>query len=419
MNIMGFNISRGAKEARASVENPTVAISSDNILSFFGISKANLPAVTVESALSVPAFAGCVTFLSRTLASLPLHAYKSSETGSERLNDKLQKIIHENPNGNMDSFKFRQYFWRQVFTEGRGLAWIERTSRGVEAIWPMPASGVTVKRSGFDVTYSFNNNVYPAEDVIDVPFLLKDDQISSWAPVKLAAKAVNLALAMNDYGANFFAGGGVPPLVLSGPMPANTASLKRAMDDVYRSVEAAKSSDKPIFPIPSGHELKPVGIDPAKGQMTEARRFQVIEIARVFGLPPVFLQDFADGVKANAEQQDLHLVKHLVSQWAAALEGEMNLKLFGRFNNNRFVEHNLDGLLRGDFKTRMDALAQGVTSGIMTPNEARRLENRPKHDNALADDLFIQGATVPLDKAGGQADTPTGFNNDMNGRGNA
>lgn len=415
MKIMGFNISRLNNEARASVENPAVAISSDNVLSFFGISKTNLPAVTVESALSVPAFAGCVSFLSRTLASLPLHAYKSSESGSERLSDKLQKIVHENPNGNMDSFKFRQYFWRQVFTGGRGLAWIERTSRGIEAIWPMPAEGVTIRRTGLEITYGYNGNVYPAEDVIDIPFMLKDDQISSWSPTKLASKAINLAIAMNDYGANFFAGGGVPPLVLSGPMPANTASLKRAMDDVYRSVEAAKSSDKPIFPIPSGHELKPVGIDPAKGQMTEARRFQVIEIARVFGLPPVFLQDFADGVKANAEQQDLHLVKHLVSQWATALEGEMNLKLFGRFNNNRFVEHNLDGLLRGDFKTRMDALAQGVTSGIMTPNEARTLENRPRHDNEMADDLFIQGATVPLDKAGGQSAPAIDLGNNGNG----
>ena len=141
---------------------------------------------------------------------------------------------------------------------------------------------------------------------------------------------------------------------------------------------------------------RPVGFDPEKGQMTDARRFQVEEIARAYQIPPVFLQDLSRATFSNAEQQDLHLVKHLISQWATALEGEMNLKLFGRSNNGRYVEHNLDGLLRGDFKTRLEGISRAVMSSVLTPNEGRALENRPADPDPAADMLYRQGATVPL-----------------------
>ncbi|MNH97725.1 Phage portal protein [compost metagenome] len=128
--------------------------------------------------------------------------------------------------------------------------------------------------------------------------------------------------------------------------------------------------------------------------MIEARRFQVEEIARAYQLPPVFLQDLSRATFSNAEQQDLHLVKHLIGQWAKALEDEMNLKLFGR-GGNRYIEHNLDGLLRGDFKTRMEGWGLAIQNGIRTPDEVREKENLPLKGGE-ADKLHIQGATVPL-----------------------
>jgi HK97 family phage portal protein len=296
----------------------------------------------------------------------------------------------------MDTFKFRQYFWQQVFTGGRGLAWIERNGPHIEALWPMDPRKVTIRRRGFSLTYTFDGREYPAADVIDVPFMLRADQTGHYGPIKLAAKAIQLALAMNDYGSTFFAGGGVPPLALEGPLPQGAPALHRAMDDVQRAIDQARSSGKPIVPIPPGHKLAPIGIDPDKGQMTPARLFQIQEIARVYQLPVVFLQDLSKGTLNNVEQQDLHFVKHLIGQWAKALEGEMNLKLFGRFNNNRYVEHNLDGLMRGDLKSRIEAIARGIQTAQLTPNEARALDNRPNHVNPAADELLVQGATVVL-----------------------
>ena len=128
--------------------------------------------------------------------------------------------------------------------------------------------------------------------------------------------------------------------------------------------------------------------------MVEARLFQVQEIARAYQLPRVFLQDLTGATNSNTEQQNLMLEQHLIGQWAQALEGEMNLKMFGRANTARYVEHNLDGILRGDFVARMAGLAQGIQNALITPNEGRALDNRPALPKG--DDLLIQGATVPL-----------------------
>lgn len=398
-----------APETRATIENPTVPVSSESFLAFFGVQSANLPAVTIDNALTVPAVWAAVAFLSRTLASLPLHAYRSTKEGPKKIGGKLEVVVHDAPNDNQDSFKFRQWFWQQVFTGGRGLAWIERTPQGIEALWPMDPMKTTIKRSGLKVTYQYSDESgtkeYPAADVIDVPFMLKSNGLHHYGPIVMASKAIQLALAMNDYGSNFFAGGGVPPLALTGPLPAGADAMKRAQADIKRSVDAAKNANEQVFPIPPGYELKPVGLDPAKGQMVEARRFQVEEIARAWQIPKVFLQDLTGGTFSNTEQQNLMLVQHLVGQWAEALEGEMNLKMFGRESRGRYVEHSLDGLLRGAFAERMAGYATSVQNAIRTPNEIRALENLPPLPEG--DKLMVQGATVPLGSQPVAAEEPT------------
>jgi HK97 family phage portal protein len=388
---------RKTTESRAFNENPTIPVSSSDFMAFFGVQTVNLPHVTIDSALTVPAVWAAVSFLSRTLAALPLHAYRSTKDGPTRITGKLETVVHDNPNDSMDSFKFRQYFWQQVFTGGRGLAWIERTPQGIEATWPMDPTKTTIKRVGLKTVYQFGNNEYPAEDVIDVPFMLKPDGLCHYSPIVMASKAIQLAIAMNDYGSNFFAGGGIPPLALVGPLPQGAEAMKRSMADIGRAIDEAKKSEKPLFPIPAGHDLKQVGFDPAKGQMVEARRFQIEEISRTYQIPPVFLQDLSHATFSNAEQQNLLLVQHLIAQWAQSLEGEMNLKMFGRFSTSRYVSHNLDGIMRGDFVSRMNGLAQAVQNALLTPDEARALDNRPKVP--FGDVPYMQGAMAPLGTA--------------------
>jgi HK97 family phage portal protein len=360
-----------------------------------GLQDVALPTVNVDTALTVPAFWAGVTFLSRTMAAVPKHVSKKTDAGPERIEGGLETLIHEAPNPEWTSFKLWQWFWQQVFTHGRGLIYIERSGSNIVGLWPMDPTATTIKRTPLGkTTYIVSGQTYSANEVIDVPFMLKSDGLNHIGPVKAGAETLQMALSMTKYGAKFFAGGGVPPLALEGPLPQGIDAFNRAMDQVSRAIDLARQSDKPVFGLPPGHKLTPVAFDPAKGQMTDGRRFVVEEIARLLNLPPVFLQDLTHGTFSNTEQQDLHLVKHLVGQWCEALDQELNLKLFGQRNNNRFVEHNMDGLLRGAILERMQAHGNAVQNAIRTPNEVRALEGLPPMPKG--DDLMIQGATVPL-----------------------
>lgn len=368
----------------------------EDLYAFFGMMNGSvqLPVVTIESALEVPAVFGTVGFLSRTLAALPLQAFLDGKGGTEKLDGDLAMLLNEAPNPEWSSFGWRQYFWQQVFTGGRGLSWIERSGSKVLAIWPMDPLLTKVKRRSGRRIYEFDGREYPAADVIDVPFMLRANQVDCYGPIFKARKAIQLAIAMSDFAGTFFAGGGVPPMALEGPLPSGPEAFKRAAADIQRAIDLAKKSGSSFFPMPPGHALKAIGFDPAKGQMTEARLFQIQEIARAWGLPPVFVQDLSHGTFSNTEQQDLQLVKHNIGQWAKALEDELNLKLFGQRKRTRRVKHNLDGLQRGDFKSRIEGLARAIQTAQLTPNEARALEDRPPLENG--GELLVQGATVPL-----------------------
>ncbi|WP_457579175.1 phage portal protein [Ensifer adhaerens] len=115
------------------------------------------------------------------------------------------------------------------------------------------------------------------------------------------------------------------------------------------------------------------------------------------------------GTFSNTEQQDLNLVKHLISQWVKAWEQELNLKLFSARNRTKFAEFNLDAIQRGDFKTRMEGYAKGIQNAIYTPDEVRVMENWPKHGGE-AEKLHIQGATVPLGMQSTAAPPPANDN---------
>jgi HK97 family phage portal protein len=401
---LAFEISRSPKgEERMITDLPGIDRQGANFLQVYGLGEVSLPSVTIDTALAVPAVWAAVAFLSRTLAALPLHSFRKSGGKSARIEGGLQTLIHEAPNPEWTSFKLRQHFWQQVFTGGRGLLYIERSGTNIVGLWPIDPTKAKFKRTATGITtYEVGGKTYAANEIIDVPFMLKADGLSHFGPITQGQKAIQLALAMNEYGSSFFAGGGVPPLALEGPIPSGGDAMKRMQSDINRAIDAAKKDSRAIFPMPPGYKLTPVGFDPAKGQMTDARRFQVEEIARIFNIPPTFLQDLTNGTFSNTEQQDLFFVKHLVGQWAQAFEEECNLKLFGQRNGGRYVEHNLDGLLRGDFKTRADAVAALVNAAVYTPNEGRDYMGQDESADPAADKLYIQGATVPLDKSGQQ-----------------
>lgn len=393
----------GLFEKRATnLENGSVATSDPRIAELFGglfgASSAAGVSVTTDRALEVPAVWAAVNFISGTLAGLPLNVYQRRGEDRVRMKGGAQLVLHDAVNDGMSSFEWRKHMFDQVLTTGRAFSYIERKNGRVANIFPMDPAHVTVRADGLTKVYVYKvpgqpEKTYAASEVIDLAFMLKSDGLSHRGPIACARDVIGLAIAATGYGSRFFKGGGVPPFAVTGGFKSK-AALKRASDDLAEAVRKTAKEERLALTLPDGLDIKSIGADPDKSQLVELKRFLIEEIARVYSLPPVFLQDLTHGTFSNTEQQDLHFVKHTVKRWAEQFEQELNLKLFGRGNTTRFAELNLDGLLRGDFKTRMEGYAQAVQNGIQTPNEIRKRENLP--ENEAGGQLMIQGATVPL-----------------------
>lgn len=367
---------------------------------FGGLESAAGITVNTENALGVPAIWAAVNFISGTLAGLPLKVYRKRGEDREPVSGALANMLHDAVNDETSSFEWRKHMFEQALTGGRAFTYIERNASGTAvALWPLDPSAMTVSvpvdQTARVYTYGSRTKsvTYQAQEIIDLPFMLKADRLGHRSPITTNKDVIGLAIAATQYGSKFFQGGGVPPFAVTGNFQT-AGALARAADDLADAVRKAAKEQRQALTLPAGLDIKPIGADPEKSQFVELQRFVVEQVARIYSIPPTFLQDLTHGTFSNTEQQDLHFVKHTIKRWAEQFEQELNLKLFGRRANTQYVELNMDGLLRGDFKTRMDGYAQGIQNGIITPNEARRQENRPSMPNG--DDLLIQGATVPL-----------------------
>ena len=387
---------------KAEVRSIEVTQASPNFLEVFGLqSTASGVSVTTETALGVPAVWAAVNFTGGTIAGLPLNLYRRSADGTrERVtDDPLASILHDAVNDELSSFAWRKSMFESVFTGGRGLTFIERDGAGrVMNLWLLNPAFVTVKMANNRRTYLYKEpgsqpRVYAASEIIDIPFMMKPDGVGHRGPIATNRDVIALAIAATQFGSRFFQNGGVPPFAVTGNFQTGK-SMSRAAEDLAEAVKLAAKDQRQALVLPAGLDIKPLGADAAKSQLIELKKFLVEEVARIYQLPPTFLQDLSHGTFSNTEQQDLHFVKHHVKRWVEALEQEMNLKLFGRSDRTLFVEFNMDGLLRGDFATRMAGYATGINNALLVPNEARRMENRPELPGG--DVLLIQGATVPL-----------------------
>lgn len=389
---------RFRRAEKRNLENPTAPVSANDFLQIMGwgdLYASSGVTVNVDTALGVPAVWAAVNFIAGTIAGLPLHVYRKDEDGGRsKVESELSLILHDVINEDMSSFEWRKYLFEQVLTGGRAVTYIERNGLGqIVNLYPLDPTKVRVERllDGRKI-YRVNARVYESSEILDMPFMLKPNMTDARGPISQNKDAIGMAIAASRYGSKAFQSGGIPPAVLQGPFGSGAAA-NRASEDVAATTLKLAKEGRPIMALPLGHELKPIGFNPEQMQLLELQRFSIEQIARIYSLPPVFLQDLTHGTFSNTEQQDLHFVKHTVKRWVEQFEQEMNLKFFGR-GSEFYVEFNVDGLLRGDLKSRMEAYATSIQNGIRTPNEVRAIENMEAKPNG--DDLMIQGATVPL-----------------------
>ena len=374
--------------------------------------------VTERSALQMTAVYSCVRILAEAIAGLPLHVYRyNSDGGKEKAIDHpLYLLLHDEPNPEMSSFVFRETLMTHLLLWGNAYAQIIRNGKGqVVALYPLMPNKMTVDRDASGQLYyqymryadevgGKNETVtLSPSDVLHIPGLGFDGLVG-YSPIAMAKNAIGLAIATEEYGAKFFANGAAPSGVLEHP---GTIKDPQRVREAWQSQFGGSQNSGKIAVLEEGMKYTPISISPEQAQFLETRKFQINEIARIFRVPPHMVGDLEKSSFSNIEQQSLEFVKYTLDPWVIRWEQSLMRSLFSHDEKKSyFVKFNVEGLLRGDYQSRMNGYATARQNGWMSANDIRELENLDRIPADAGGDLYlINGNMLPLANAGAFANT--------------
>jgi hypothetical protein len=361
--------------------------------------------VNEESAMGVPAIASAISALSNTIASLPIMVFKKTDEGRVKADkDPLYRIVHDVVNSDgLTSFQWRKWMVSRLETAGRSYSFIEKNKAGrVMNIWPLDdrAMVVTVSQGRKVYTYTDTDGkefVYAASEILDFIREPTADASKHRNPLHIHRNIIGEMIAAQRAASALFESGGVPAHILMIP-EGSPESQQRNIQGVRKAMRDQKANKDPLLPLTSANDIKVLGIDPQKQQMLEIRNFQLGEVARIWGIPPSFIQDHSRSTFSNVESLNLHYSQHTIMPRVAMIEAEMNSKLTSDRNRDTYIEFAMDGLERGDKKSQYEGFRVGINSGFLKPNEVRSWMNLPEEEGG--DELYVQGAMVKIVDAG-------------------
>ena len=388
----------------------------------FGRTTSGKP-VNERTAMQTTAVYACVRILAEAIASLPLHVYEYQDDGGKKLvhDHPLYYLLHDEPNPEMTSFVFRETLMSHLLIWGNAYAQIIRDGAGrVLGLYPLLPDKMEVQRDdrgNIYYVYSRNSDENPmfkeygniklkAEDVLHIPGLGFDGLIG-YSPIAMAKNAVGMTLACEEYGASFFANGANPGGVLEHPgVLKDPSKVRESWNSVYRGVNNAHK----IAVLEEGMKYQQIGIPPEEAQFLETRKFQINEIARLYRIPPHMVGDLDKSSFSNIEQQSLEFVKYTLDPWVIRWEQSLQRSLLLPGEKGKyFIKLNVDGLLRGDYQSRMNGYAVGRQNGWFSANDIREMENmNPIPDEEGGNLYLVNGAMTKLADVGAFAGADNG-----------
>ncbi len=364
-------------------------------------------AVNERTAMQTSAVYACVRILAESVAGLPLHVYERTANGSKstKPSHPLYRLLHDEPNREMTSFVFRETLMSHLLLWGNAYAQIIRDGRGFPiALYPLLPDRMAVDRNeSGELVYTYQSDKGQVklrrENVLHIPGLGFDGLIG-YSPIAMAKNAVGLALATEDYGATFFANGANPGGVLEHPgviKPEQADRLRESWQSQFGGANAHK-----VAVLEEGLKFHQMSIPPEQAQFLETRKFQINEIARIFRVPPHMVGDLEKSSFSNIEQQSLEFVKYTLDPWVVRWEQSLQQALILPSEKATiFIKFNLDGLLRGDYQSRMQGYSTGIQNGFMSVNDVRGLEDMNLLTAEEGGDLhFVNGNMVKLADVG-------------------
>ncbi len=411
MGIFGRNRDAPRKEHRNGPSKEMQEFIRGIDVDFLGNSNSGVM-VDELRALQTSAVYACVKILAETVASLPLHLYKKGKNGKNEMAEQhpLYSCLYEMPNEEMTSFEFREMMMTSLLLWGNAYARKICKNGHVTELWYLKPNLMTIER---DMQTGALKYIY-SDDITNQTIVYKPDQVfhikslsldgvMGLSPIAQAREAIGLSLATEEYGAKFFGNGARPGGVLEHPgILKDPKKLRESWNQVY---QGTRNSHK-VAVLEEGMKYHTIGIAPEDAQFLETRKYQVNEICRIFRVPPHLVGDLERATFSNIEHQSIEFVQHTIRPWLVRWEQSISRSLLNESERLLyFCKFNVDGLMRGDYKSRMEGYAVGRQNGWLSINDIRSLEDMPLVPAEKGgDDYLVNGnmisASTPIKKEG-------------------
>ena len=357
-----------------------------------------------DKALTLTAVWCAIRLLSESVSSLPCSVYTKQPNGDkiEDSNNRIYNLIKYRPNNYQNKITFFEYIMMSICTAGNSYVQILRDGSGkpIQLI-PISPDDVTVVINEGELFYQTDGaGVLDAADMLHFK-TLTDNGIDGISPIDQCKNALSWGLNVEEFGNTFFKNGAKPSSVLATDRALSEQAIERLKNSFSNTYAKLKNSNSTII-LEEGLTFKPISISPEQAQFLSSRQFSIEEVARIFNVPPHMLKDLSKSSFNNIEMQSQEFVTYTLMPYLTRIENEMNYKLF-RTNEigKTFIEFNVNGLLRGDVKTRNEAYKTAITNGYMSINEVRQKENLNSIEGG--DKHFMQMNMTTIEKIGEDA----------------
>lgn len=391
--------------------------------------------VDEKSAMQIATVYACVRLLAETIAGLPLHLYRFSDeknSGKERaVNHPLYKILYRQPNPEMTSFSFRETLITHLLLYGNAYSQIIRDGKNtILGLYPLLPENVEVDRNEkgeiYYIYHAYTDEVpgaknkditFRRDEIFHIPGLGFNGLVG-FSPIAMMKNALGTTIAVEKYGSAFFKNGAQPSGVLEHPgVLKDPARIRENWSAVYGGPNNAHK----VAVLEEGMQYKAISLPPEDSQFLSTRQFGVNEICRIFRVPPHMVQDLEHATFSNIEHQSIDFVVHTLTPWLVRFEQAIIKDLLLESEQDTyFPKFAVDGLLRGDYASRMQGYATGISNGFLSPNDVHRLEDMDLIPSEKGgDDYYLNGGYVKLQDAGKrllQKDSGTGKKGESNGK---
>ena len=331
--------------------------------------------VNEDTALRVSAFYSCVLLISDTISTLPVDAYFREQGNRRPFRPTPDWVLR--PDVELLRSEHYQQLLVSLLLDGNSFTRVFRDGRGdVANLVVLDPTKVEIMRNpNGEIVYRYDGGRggdIPSRDMLHITEIKRPGQLRGVSRVEELKDAIGLSAALQSFASRFFGQGAVTSGIIEVPGQLTSEHAKNLVDSFDSKHSGYRKSHRPGL-LSAGAKYVKTGVAPDEAQMLESRKLAIEEMARIFRVPPAMIGVTTPGAMSysSVEQNSINFVIHTLRPYLVKIEDAYSRLLPG----GAFIKFNVDGLLRGDYTTRVQGYSTGLQAGFYSVDDVRRLED--------------------------------------------